>query len=92
MLVRRFGENGSREEDEVPDMENLMWMDEHLQRLLKLKLKDSLKSDSALKKSMPRYEWEAAWTYHDAMVKTISATFEKVIGDAPYNDHFEDDS
>eukprot|EP00985_Skeletonema_marinoi_P015884 scaffold8346_cov146-Skeletonema_marinoi.AAC.1 len=90
VFVRRFGENGSREEDEVPDMEILMWVDEHLQRLLKLK--DSLKSDSALKKSMPRYEWEAAWTYHDAMVKTISATFEKVIGDAPYNDHFEDDS
>ena len=90
VFVRRFGENNSREEDEVPNMENLMWLDEHLQRLHKLK--DSLQSDGALKKSMPSYEWDTAWTYHDAMVNAISATFKKVTGDAPYDNSKDNDT
>ena len=81
VFVRRFGGNGSREEEEEPSMENLIWLNEHLQRLHYLK--DALHNDGALKKSMPSYEWETAWTYHDAMCNAISATFEKVTGDAP---------
>lgn len=79
VFVRRFGENGSLEEEEEPSMENLIWLDKHLQRLYNLK--DALHNDGALKKSMPRYEWETAWTYHNAMCNAIMATFEKVEGD-----------
>eukprot|EP00986_Skeletonema_menzelii_P000608 scaffold167_cov140-Skeletonema_menzelii.AAC.6 len=84
VFVTRFGENGSREEDELPGTEYLMWLNEHLQRLHHLK--GSLYHDSALKKSMPSYEWDMTWTYHDAIFNAISAAFEKATGDAPVFD------
>ena len=89
VFLRRFGENGSDEQDEVPVVENLVWMEEHLHRLHKLKR--SLKNDNALKESMTNYEWETAWTYHEAMFNAIATAFEAVTEEAPFVDS-EDNS
>ena len=78
VFVRRFGENDSDEEDETPIDVNLKWMGEQSLRLQELK--DSLKNDDALEKSMPSYEWESAWAYHHAISTAFSTVIEKATG------------
>ena len=71
-LVVTFGDNYSRDlEDEKPLASNIMFLGQHLSRLQELAL--SMKEDKALKQSMPKYEWEMAWRYHEALMTSMSA-------------------
>ena len=86
LFVRRFGENDTREQDEIPVKENLVWLQEHLHRLHKLKNSLKKNDSDSMKLEMPSYEWETAWAYHDAMLNAISTVIETVTGDASLDD------
>jgi len=77
LFVRRFGDNYSYEEDEIPWDDNVEWFKEHLDRLIKLEgtLK---KEDGELMKTMPSYEWDMAWTYQKALVTAMTTVIETV--------------
>eukprot|EP00571_Detonula_confervacea_P014899 CAMPEP_0172306364 /NCGR_PEP_ID=MMETSP1058-20130122/7441_1 /TAXON_ID=83371 /ORGANISM="Detonula confervacea, Strain CCMP 353" /LENGTH=540 /DNA_ID=CAMNT_0013018219 /DNA_START=146 /DNA_END=1768 /DNA_ORIENTATION=- len=71
-LLVTFGDNYSPyPDDEVPHMGNVQYLSNHLVRLTELE--SSLKEDSKMMESMPKYEWDMAWTYHQAVMTSISA-------------------
>lgn len=68
--------------DEIPGIDEVQWMQNHLQRLKKLQteneslektllLQDGGKSSD--KKKMTRWEWDSTWRYVDALVNALSA-------------------
>ena len=87
LFVRRFGDNYSDEEDEIPFDDNVDWFKEELERLLTLER--TVKSDDEVKKTMPSYEWDMAWQYAAALVTAMSTAVETV-EKMPYGD--EEDS
>ena len=91
VFVRRFGDNYSNEEDEIPFDDNVEWFKKELDRLLKLERK--LKKDSELMKSMPSYEWDMAWTYQKALVTALTTAIETVekMPQLDSDDYGEDD-
>ena len=71
-LVVSFGDNHSRNpEDEAPNMSTIVYLGKQLTRLAELE--ETMKKDDKLMTSMPKYEWEMAWTYHQALMTAISA-------------------
>jgi len=69
-LVVSFGDNYVTKGEE-PSEENVKYLAEQLIRLDELE--KSMKSDGVLMKTMPSYEWDMAWTYHQALMTSISA-------------------
>jgi hypothetical protein len=69
-LVVSFGDNYVTEGEE-PSEANVKYLAEQLIRLNELE--KSMKTDVELMKTMPSYEWEMAWTYHQALMTSISA-------------------
>jgi hypothetical protein len=95
LFVRRFGDNYSNEEDEIPRDGNVDWFKKHLKRLKRLK--GLLVNDEELMKSMPRYEWERTWAYHEALLNAMSTAVRAVkveddSSDDDSDDKKEDDS
>ena len=72
-LVLRFGSNHdpNSEGEENPTDEELEFLGRHLIRLKGIE--DMFKEDTELKASMPQYEWDMAWRYHEALMTSISA-------------------
>ena len=67
-----FGDNCTpRPEDELPLPDNIEWMGKQLIRLKEVE--DTLKGDKKLMNSMPKYEWDTAWRYHEALMTSLSA-------------------
>ncbi len=52
-------------------MANVMYLGRQLMRLAEIEA--TMKNDSEVMESMPKYEWEMAWTYHQALMTSISA-------------------
>jgi len=77
LFVRRFGDNYSIEEEEIPFDKNVEFLKEEVGRLLKLE-HELKKKDSELVKSMPRYEWDMIWTYQKALVTALTTAIETV--------------
>lgn len=69
-LVVTFGDNYVTKGEE-PTKANIKYLAVQLIRLHELEL--SMKNDQALMKTMPRYEWDTAWNYHQALMTSISA-------------------
>jgi len=76
LFVRRFGDNYSYEAEEIPFDENVEFLKDELDRMLKLEQK--FKNDEELIKSMPSYEWDTVWTYQKALVTAMSTAVETV--------------
>ena len=71
-LVLTFGDNYTpRPEDELPLPDNIEWMGKQLIRLKEVE--ETLKGDKELMDSMPKYEWDTAWRYHEALMTSLSA-------------------
>ena len=71
-LVVSFGDNHSRNpKDEAPNMSTVVYLGKQLTRLAEIE--ETMKKDGILMNSMPKYEWEMAWTYHQALMTSISA-------------------
>ena len=71
-LVLTFGDNYTpRPEDELPLPDNIEWMGKQLIRLKEVE--ETLKGDKELMNSMPKYEWDTAWRYHEALMTSLSA-------------------
>lgn len=71
-LVVTFGDNYTRDpEDEAPNMANVVYLGRQLMRLAEIEV--MMKNDNEMMKTMPKYEWEMAWTYHQALMTSISA-------------------
>ena len=67
-----FGDNYTRDPHaELPVMANVVYLGKQLMRLAELEA--TMKSDDKVMETMPKYEWEMAWTYHQALVTSISA-------------------
>lgn len=67
-----FGDNYSKDlEDEEPLASNVIYLGQHLSRLKELA--SSMQEDEALQQSMPKYEWEMAWRYQEALMTSMSA-------------------
>jgi len=67
-----FGDNYTRDPDaELPVMANVVYLGKQLMRLAELEA--TMKSDDKVMETMPKYEWEMAWTYHQALMTSISA-------------------
>lgn len=77
LFVRRFGDNYSIEEEEIPFDKNVEFLKEEVGRLLKLE-HELKKKDGELVKSMPRYEWDMIWTYQKALVTAMTTAIETV--------------
>ena len=69
-LVVTFGDNYVTKGEE-PTEANILYLAEQLIRLHELEV--SLKNDQVLMETMPRYEWDMAWNYHQALMTSISA-------------------
>ena len=68
-----------------PGKEQIEYLGKELVRLVELK--DTLMGDEELKASMPEYEWDTAWRYHQALMTSISSAL------IAYNvESWEDDS
>jgi len=76
LFIRRFGDNYSDEDYEMPLDENVQLFKEQLNRLIQLK--DALESNEELMKSMPSYEWETIWAYHKALTTAMTIAVETV--------------
>mmetsp|Transcript_19707 Transcript_19707/g.29401 ORF Transcript_19707/g.29401 Transcript_19707/m.29401 type:complete len:483 (-) Transcript_19707:878-2326(-) len=76
LFVRRFGDNYSDEAEEIPFDDNVEFLKDELDRMLKLEQK--FKNDEELIKSMPSYEWDTVWTYQKALVTAMSTAVETV--------------
>lgn len=71
-LVVRFGDNYTPDpESEIPTMGNVVYLGKQLMRLVELEA--TVKNDDKVMETMPKYEWEMAWTYHQALMTSISA-------------------
>ena len=71
-LVVSFGDNHSRNpKDEAPNMSTVVYLGKQLTRLAEIE--ETMKKDGILMNSMPKYEWEMVWTYHRALMTSISA-------------------
>jgi len=71
-LVVSFGDNHSRNpKDEAPNMSTVVYLGKQLTRLAELE--ETMKKEGILMNSTPKYEWETAWTYHQALMTSISA-------------------
>ena len=71
-LVLTFGDNYTpRPADELPLPDNIEWMGKQLIRLKEVE--ETLKGDKELMNSMPKYEWDTAWRYHEALMTSLSA-------------------
>jgi hypothetical protein len=71
-LAVSFGDNYTRDPDaELPIMANVVYLGKQLMRLAELKA--TMKNDDKVMETMPKYEWEMAWTYHQALMTSISA-------------------
>lgn len=72
-LVLRFGSNHDPnfKGEENPTDKELEFLGRHLMRLKYIEVR--LKGDTELKASMPQYEWDMAWRYHEALMTSISA-------------------
>jgi hypothetical protein len=69
--VVSFGDNYTKDPDkEVPNMSPVVYLGNQITRLVKLE--GTRKSDIQVMESMPNYEWEMAWTYHQALMISIS--------------------
>ena len=67
-----FGDNYSEYlEDEEPVEANIKYLGSQLVRLKELE--SSMKEDDTLMQTMPKYEWEMAWRYHEALMTSMSA-------------------
>mmetsp|Transcript_10104 Transcript_10104/g.18205 ORF Transcript_10104/g.18205 Transcript_10104/m.18205 type:complete len:532 (+) Transcript_10104:110-1705(+) len=67
-----FGDNYSEDlEYEEPVEANIKYLGNQLVRLKELE--SSMKEDNKLMQSMPKYEWEMAWRYHEALMTSMSA-------------------
>jgi len=67
-----FGDNYSENRnDEYPVEENIKYLGDHLVRLRMLET--TMKEDDELMQTIPRYEWDMAWRYHEALVTAMSA-------------------
>lgn len=67
-----FGDNYTRDPDaELPIMANAVYLGKQLLRLAELEA--TMKNDDKVMETMPKYEWEMAWTYHQALMTSISA-------------------
>eukprot|EP00970_Alexandrium_tamarense_P012817 scaffold3091_cov186-Alexandrium_tamarense.AAC.12 len=71
-LLVTFGDNYSEDsEDWVPTSGGLRFLQDQLLRLKDVEVK--MKNDEKLMASMPNYEWEMSWRYHEALMTAISA-------------------
>ena len=71
-LVVTFGDNYTRDPDaEAPNMANVVYLGGQLMRLAEIEA--TMKNDNEVMETMPKYEWEMAWTYHHALMTSISA-------------------
>jgi hypothetical protein len=52
-------------------MSTVVYLGKQLTRLAELE--ETMKKDDKLMTSMPKYEWEMAWNYHQALMTAISA-------------------
>jgi hypothetical protein len=52
-------------------MGNVVYLGKQLMRLVELEA--TVKNDDKVMETMPKYEWEMAWTYHQALMTSISA-------------------
>ena len=80
-LVVGFGSNNdpNSEGEENPTDEELEFLGRHLIRLNDIEKR--LKEDTELKDSMPQYEWDMAWRYHEALMTSISAAL--IVAEGP---------
>ncbi len=78
LFVRRFGDNYSDEEEEIPFDANVEFFKEEVGRLLKLEHELKKNDGGELIKSMPRYEWDMVWTYQKALVTAMTTAIETV--------------
>ena len=69
-LLVTFGDNYVTKGEE-PTEANMKYLAEQLIRLHELET--SMKNDQVLMETMPRYEWDMAWNYHQALMTSISA-------------------
>ncbi len=69
-LLVTFGDNYGTKGEE-PTEANMKYLAEQLIRLHELET--SMKNDQVLMETMPRYEWDMAWNYHQALMTSISA-------------------
>lgn len=71
-LMVMFGDNYSEDpEDERPVKGNILWLGKQIDRLKEVG--DTMKGDAKLMSTMPRYEWDAVWRYHEALMTAMSA-------------------
>lgn len=71
-LMVTFGDNYSRNpEGERPVENNIKWMGGELKRLKELE--ETMKKDGEVMETMPGYEWDMAWRYHEALMTSMSA-------------------
>lgn len=71
-VVLTFGDNYTpNPDDEFPLHGNIEYMGKELTRLVNAEKK--MKNDKELMESMPKYEWDMAWRYHEALMTSISA-------------------
>lgn len=72
-LLVTFGDNHTPDEKaEMPMEANIKYMGEQLVRMKELET--LMKSDMKLMESMPRYEWDMAWRYHEALMTAMSSS------------------
>ena len=70
-LAVSFGDNCTCDPDaELPIMANVVYLGKQLIRLAELEA--TMKNDNKVMETMPKYEWEMAWTYHQALMASIS--------------------
>lgn len=80
-VVVFFGNNFSTDlEDELPSERNVEFLGRHLARLSDLE--SSMRSDEALRKTMPSYEWDMIWRYHEALMTSMSGKKKKFQNEA----------
>ena len=71
-----FGDNYSDEAEEIPFDDNVEFLKDELDRMLKLQQKYT--NDEELMKSMTSYEWDMVWTYQKALATAILTAIETV--------------